>query len=300
MLTTEPTTESVLKGMLVERIGKSMLDSGCAYGYNYEHNRGVDLDAEPETTLDFRYGIEVTHNVYPWLKERLEFDPEMDALFYEFIEKDDPGERRGYYELEEAFPAYLKKLGRDVGGIYGDGDAFVENTYNGEDLLSQVLQYLYFEVDGDAYVLLQIHGGCDVRGGYTDPRAFRVKNDGTEIFDNARATIVCENHGKTMLEVLRRIPDPNQLALFSEDEIAVDPELLKPIEHYWDSDNGYNWHFAEWSAKANDLRDYEILRWDEDEETPIPGTPQTGVIAVDTDGNGYCPICGGLLKAWSR
>ena len=96
-----------------------------------------------------------------------------------------------------------------------DGDSlgpFITNTYNGEDLLSQVLQYHYAtitegpdceqaetetiqsllasEIDGRAFVLLAIHGGCDVRGGYTRPRFFWITDDdGISIFDNARCSL---------------------------------------------------------------------------------------------------------------
>jgi len=48
------------------------------------------------------------------------------------------------------------------------------NTYNYENLLSQVLQFILLEGKDDTYIILQVHGGCDVRGGYTKPRVFRV------------------------------------------------------------------------------------------------------------------------------
>ena len=52
------------------------------------------------------------------------------------------------------------------------------NTYNGGSDLSQVLQGAWLEdADGDTYLLLQIHGGCDVRGGYTDAKLFKTSDD---------------------------------------------------------------------------------------------------------------------------
>lgn len=297
-------TATILKGMLTERIGKSILDSGMIYGYNYERNRGVDLDAEPETTVDFRYGsIDVTHNLYRWLKARVEFDREMDDLFQYFCSQEDPDDRMGWLELERKFPAFLKELGHDVTGIYGDGEPFVHNTYNYDDLLSQVIQFLYMEVDDEPYILLQIHGGCDVRGGYTSPRAFRVTGDGgdgTDIFDNAKAELVCENYGKTMLEILCPSTDPGQGALFSDEEAPVDPALLEPIHHTWVTDTGGTFYWNGWPGRELDLDGDLIRQWPDDEDTPIPGTPKTGLIVVDEEGNGYCPICGGKLSAWSR
>ena len=43
--------------------------------------------------------------------------------------------------------------------------------------LSQNIQYHIFEYEGDYYIALQIHGGCDIRGGYTEPRIFKIDDD---------------------------------------------------------------------------------------------------------------------------
>jgi hypothetical protein len=50
----------------------------------------------------------------------------------------------------------------------------VENTYNHENNLSQILLFVTFNYEGNKYALLQIHGGADVRGGYTDTRCFKL------------------------------------------------------------------------------------------------------------------------------
>jgi hypothetical protein len=190
--------------MLRENTGTHFLDSGgtpkhdkhgnCVgsdhgYGRHWERNQHRDFENEPATILSFKYGIEVTHSVYHWLLERLEYDDEMQDRFLEFVE-----DRDDTYWLQdmEEFPEWLRERGHEVTGLYGDGDPFTVNTYNGEDLLSQTLQYLYFELDGDPYVLLQIHGGCDVRGGYTSPKAFRVLDDGAYLLCNADARIHCD------------------------------------------------------------------------------------------------------------
>jgi len=57
------------------------------------------------------------------------------------------------------------------------------NTYNGESMLSQVLQYTsLYHPDEGYYILLQIHGGCDVRGGYTDAKLFRLDSEIEQAF----------------------------------------------------------------------------------------------------------------------
>ena len=47
------------------------------------------------------------------------------------------------------------------------------NTYNYDCDLSQVLQGSHLEIDGDFYTLIQVHGGADVRGGYTDAKLLK-------------------------------------------------------------------------------------------------------------------------------
>jgi hypothetical protein len=177
-------TKQILSEMLKENTGVHMLDSGGAYGRHWERNKDLDFESQPKSTVDFSYNeISASHNVYHWLAERLEYDPVIDAAFQAYCREN--SDDSTFYLMEP----FANKMGGK--GIYGDGYPMIVNTYNGEDMLSQTLQYCYFEIDGSAYVLLQIHGGCDVRGGYTDPRAFRVSEE-CAMFDNARATIYCE------------------------------------------------------------------------------------------------------------
>lgn len=57
------------------------------------------------------------------------------------------------------------------------------NSYNGEQTLDAVLQGANLHTEGHesefefpGYLLLQVHGGADVRGGYTDAKLFKVGN----------------------------------------------------------------------------------------------------------------------------
>ena len=103
MLKTNERTETaaVLAAMLTENTGTNFLDSGgiakydadgnyvgsdCGYGRHWQRNQHRDFDAEPATVLSFKYGIDVTHNVYHWLLERLEYDDELQDRFDEFVE----------------------------------------------------------------------------------------------------------------------------------------------------------------------------------------------------------------------
>lgn len=51
------------------------------------------------------------------------------------------------------------------------------NTYNGDSDLSQILQGSWLEINDEQYILIQVHGGCDARGGYTDAKLFKPIED---------------------------------------------------------------------------------------------------------------------------
>ena len=264
-----------LAEMLTENTGRSILDSGDYYGRHWETNQGADFEAQPEGRLEFwipggeRNGeldILPTVNVYHFLKDRLEYNPELDQRYRQYVERE---ALRLDLPSAEAFVATLD----GAAGIYGDDSGPVTvNTYNGEDLLSQILQYVYWSDDDGAHVMLQIHGGCDARGGYTNPVAFDVADyDGTSIFDNARASIYCDDCGK-----------------------------------HWDTDDGYHW---EADGCGDGLKDYPATDQRPDyPERPDPAQqllpidlperpePNTGVVWVDDQRNGHCPCCGGVLN----
>jgi hypothetical protein len=51
------------------------------------------------------------------------------------------------------------------------------NTYNGDSDLSQILQGSWVTINDEVYLLLQIHGGCDARGGYTNAKLFTTPEE---------------------------------------------------------------------------------------------------------------------------
>ena len=184
-------TAQVLKAMLVENTGTHMLDSGGAYGRRWQQNQGRDFDAEPAATISVEEGhIDIRRSTFHFLKECLEFDESMNRRFYEFDEADMPEEPKkslSWLTLMEEFTESIEAT-----GVYGVSKPITINTYNHDSLVDQILQYVYFEIDGQGYVLLQIHGGCDARGGYTAPKAFRFNHGWPSIFDDWQATITCK------------------------------------------------------------------------------------------------------------
>jgi hypothetical protein len=177
MKTLETTnTAEVLAALFTENTGAHLLDSGGAYGRHWERHQGKtvrDFLAAPELTID-AYGV--TRDAYRWLVDRLDYDPVMDAAFQAFLDLNQ--EVFGYLEAMEEFPNTL-----------GADDIYTINTYNGDSALSQTLQWTQWELAGQTYFALQVHGGCDVRGGYTRPRVF--SGDETALYDLEAVSLHC-------------------------------------------------------------------------------------------------------------
>lgn len=246
------TTNRILSNMLRENTGRALCDSGDAYGRNWERNQSRNFDKEPAATADFKYDVEVTLNVYHWLADRLTFAEGLDRKFKRFCNREE-NKNESYLALMEMF---AEKLG--ASGLYGDGSPMTVNTYNGEDLLSQVIQFTLFRLDHTDYVILQVHGGADVRGGYTRPRVFEVSGDAANMFDNARATIYCTG---------------------DHDKCGA----------YWDTENGCSWHRDGNYVGPGQLQDYD--RTDEDKGE----TWEAGKLHVRSDRSALCPCCGSPL-----
>lgn len=108
-----------------------------------------------------------TMDVFHFLTDRLEITPESRELQKKF-EQYDKEHPDGYYLQEmEDFAEQEKDEG---------SESYSDNSFNGENPLSQVIQYVSFQKDGKNFVILQIHGGADIRGGYTAPHIFETED----------------------------------------------------------------------------------------------------------------------------
>jgi hypothetical protein len=168
-----------IASMLTENTGRHMLDSGGAYGRHWERNQGVDFEKTPMYSIDvWKDEIDVTVSVYHWLYHQLGYDEYCDELQKEFEEFSKSPEYKEEYWLS-CIEGFIEKTELKDGSKRFE-IIFSENTYNGESVLSQVLQYTSFidRKDDTQYVLLQIHNGADVRGGYTAPKVFKLANEG--------------------------------------------------------------------------------------------------------------------------
>lgn len=248
-------TREVLLGMLKENTGRHFLDSGGAYGRAWERNQSRDLGNEPASTLSFRYKeVDLTHSTFHWLAERLDYAPDLQEKFDAYVESQN--DRDPWLVLMEGFFDHLSAEGHEVRDPIDrrDGTPMIVNTYNYECLLDQTLQFAYATVDGDPVVLLQIHGGCDVRGGYTAPKVFRESGHSDyAMLDYGRGGIGCDK-----------------------------------CDANWMLDGGY--YLYDGGARGPKL-DPIVPHGEQHGEATIE-RPTKGLVYVDEEGHGYCPVCG--------
>ena len=177
MTTTTTSTPEVIAGMFTENTGSHFLDSGGAYGRHHEKNAGLTLadfiKAPAVTTTDGYPEL----NTFKFLLERVEYAPALDAVFSVYS---DESEDSHYQDLNN----WPESIGAE--------DLAVHNTYNYDCNLSQTLQFATFSLGGNDYALIQVHGGADVRGGYTKPRVF-ILNDVDDLYDFCRSQVRCGN-----------------------------------------------------------------------------------------------------------
>lgn len=161
---------------------------------------------------DGSYSFYVLKNAYLFLCEHLDYNLEMDQRFHSFCQSEkihelhyfdkfkipllDKEDRhyfetihkrrveyitpkdKSYYNCMTLWKDWLKQAEplvedfEDFGGY---------NTYNGDSCLNKTLQWEMFAIHNGKYeghyIILQIHNGCDVRGGYSTPHIFTFDED---------------------------------------------------------------------------------------------------------------------------
>lgn len=156
--------------MLTENTGRHMLDSGSIYGRNFERNANKSLqdfiDEPAEIIKKSGEYYKRTVSVFHYINS---LGLSLDHICRNFNEvninsNNWDAECDAYGVSLEAWE-YLTEF-NDV------KISRTFNTYNSESDLSQILQGSWLSINGNTYLLLQIHGGCDARGGYTDARLF--------------------------------------------------------------------------------------------------------------------------------
>jgi len=220
--------ERILHEMLVENTGASPLDSGDVYGRHWEKNRAVeDFRKLPpvEVEADGRY-VSVCISTFHYLRAFLKRDEVcevLERLLYEFAERP---ENKGlsWLGVMVEFGRYLEEAGWNVD--------FPFNSFNWENALSQIIQGIIFSnEEGIHYVMLQIHNGCDVRGGYTKPRIFELGDEETAgdfLFGTSEITAECG-----CIRIYSDNCGYNWYDRFSEIEYETDENGF-PTPSYWE------------------------------------------------------------------
>ena len=162
---TKATLVSTVFGMFQEGTGAALCDSGGAYGRHWERNQRrtlADFQAEPEVSWS-EHGY-FTVSTFHYLVKAVGIELDDTARAFNELECADwDGDT---YGISREQSAWLAERGAEFGASW--------NTYNHESSLSQVLQGTGLTLGRDRYVLIQLHQGCDVRGGYTDARLFKM------------------------------------------------------------------------------------------------------------------------------
>ena len=166
---------TLVYNMLTECTGKHMCDSGGEDNRHWQKNQKrsmedfINDDIETiERDGDWYYR---TVSLFHYLTDGLE----LDSICQEFNNINKNPDKWDSDLVGVCYKAF-KHL-RYYYGVNIDTPTF--NSYNWDSDLSQDIQYQFLYIDNACYVLIQIHNGADVRGGYTSAKLFKCKYDQT-------------------------------------------------------------------------------------------------------------------------
>lgn len=172
--------------MMTTSTGMALCDSGFgSRGRAWQRNQMdyptlASIEASPKVVHDellptdpiiTSEDIDYTVSLYHYLVNALTID-ELCDKFNALKCKDWDSDKA--YGISEKQAMWLENNGLTIGDTW--------NSYNSESNLSQTVQGANVSSDSSnmefpEYILLQIHQGADVRGGYTDAKLFKVAID---------------------------------------------------------------------------------------------------------------------------
>ena len=177
----QKTTREAILEQLHENTGAHFLDSGGAYGRHWERNQGKTWEQFTSPAVRVEASV-YTHGEVPklellgtvslaaWMDANLEYSPEVQELYEAWVQANDP-------DNDEYDMHHMEKF---AASVHTDPHQAlrVQYTYNMDNDLSQDIQFTEFTMDVDGFdtefVLLQVHQGCDARGGMGSPKAYQV------------------------------------------------------------------------------------------------------------------------------
>lgn len=159
-------TQQVIESQLLENTGKSLLDSGGAYGRHYERNQKTGINFDSDLIID-QFNVIIPIQVF--MDTMLDYTNICEELENKFKEAGIDL----YYTNRDKISDFLELLGVEYDRY---SRAEWSNTYNWDNDLSQDLQFHLFSYEGSTYAIIETHNGCDIRGGYSDGRIYEVKD----------------------------------------------------------------------------------------------------------------------------
>jgi hypothetical protein len=284
-------TEKVLAMMMRENTGASILDSGGAYGRAWQRALKEDFSKRERATIEGQVyknhegknelSLDVTIDLFSYLSEKLTYDRAMTRQFEKFAKLPE-NEHEHWLGMMREFPEWIAdKRGGRLGEHTG-----VENSYNHDCYLSGTIQFGFFTLDDEQYCLLQIHGGCDVRGGYTAPKAFKC-DDEYSLFDWYRATVSPDWYEVREAREAMKAEVGRQTFLLPSEEMAASAHARSfGDDVYWDI--GSDDYHGEGCEKFDE---YPVL------EIETRADWKRGSVCVLPDHRVLCPETGAVLCA---
>lgn len=166
-VSSEVATQRKLLEMWHENTGTHMLDSGGAYGRNWERNQAKTLEDLTAPEGYFEKDETLTLNTFAFLSKHLTFTDGARALTEMFRAWVDSKEmQEAYYNTPYSMEEFLHTI--NAKPQLTDNEIMSFNSYNWENWADATLQGVCFALGDTNYTALSYHGGADVRGGYTD------------------------------------------------------------------------------------------------------------------------------------
>lgn len=110
----------------------------------------------------------VLKNTYKVLEQNLAVTKESEELNEKLEKQQEEHTEENEFQTARRFAEEENEKDSYLGGI-------TENTYNGDSVLYGTLQYSTFVKGDKDFVVLQVHQGGDVRGNYSRPQVFEVR-----------------------------------------------------------------------------------------------------------------------------
>ena len=114
-------------------------------------------------------------NTYKIFIEHLAYDSKMTRRLMALCNRKKNANR----DYDECVGEFIESVEDDDGIREGFNTACHDESKLDTDCV-----YNIFEHNEQEYAVLRIHGGCDLRGGYTVPKVFRIKTDMSSFMDD--------------------------------------------------------------------------------------------------------------------